>query len=72
MSLTELHPKTEIIEVTLLCKQKVDVSFRPFILADKAWWEQNFDEKERIGLENLEVEPMCKAIWNQLDVKSKK
>lgn len=71
MGLGGFAPKSDTA-VLLLSGDVVEIHIRPFILADKAWWEQSFTPEELQGLENLEVEPMCKAIWQQLDVESKK
>ena len=72
MSLTDFAAKTTTCKIELVGGSKVELTFRPFTLADLAWLQEEFSTEEKsLDLQNLKVIPVCKVIWNQLSNESK-
>lgn len=72
MSLVDFSSKTKTCSVELVGGETVDLTFRPFTLADLAWMQEEFPtEEESIAIAQMKAEPLCKIIWNQLTAESK-
>lgn len=72
MSLTDFAAKTTTCKIELLDGSKVELTFRPFTLADLAWLQENFGtEKKALEIAEMKAVPLCKIMWNQLSNESK-
>lgn len=71
MAISDIKAKIVNFQVDLVNGERVTIVLRPVNLADKAWWEK-LTEEDMKGLQNLAVEPLCKVVWHQMDVESKK
>ena len=72
MSLTDFAAKTTTCEIELVGGSKVELTFRPFTLADLAWLQEEFStEKEALEIAAMKAAPLCKIMWNQLANESK-
>lgn len=53
--------------------RSVELTLRPYSLADMAWSQETFKtEEDQIAIANMKVEPCAKLIWNQLKAEDKK
>jgi len=67
MSLKDFAAKTTSCEVELVGGSKVELTFRPFTLADLAWLQSEFStEEQAIEIAGMKAAPLCKIMWNQL------
>lgn len=73
MDLGEFAAKTKSCNVELVGGSKVDLTFRPFTLADLAWLQEEFNTEElAIEIAEMKAVPVIKIIWNQLTNECKK
>lgn len=66
MSLVDFSAKSKTCDIKLVGGIEVELSFRPHTLADTAWLQSSFSEKDADQIANLDAKPLCKIIWNQL------
>ena len=72
MSLTDFAAKTTTCKIELVGGSEVELTFRPFTLADLAWLQEEFStEKEALEIAAMKAVPLCKIMWNQLAKESK-
>ena len=66
-------PKETSFKANLKDGRSVELTLRPYSLADMAWSQETFKtEEDRIAIANMKVEPCAKLIWNQLKAEDKK
>ncbi|MGR3219271.1 MAG: hypothetical protein ACUZ8H_05555 [Candidatus Anammoxibacter sp.] len=65
MDLGDFAAKTTSCKIELVGGQKVELTFRPFTLADLAW-SQEFTTEQAFEIAAMKAVPLCKIIWNQL------
>ena len=71
MSLVDFAAKTKSCTVELVGGHKVELTFRPFTLADLAWLQDNLGtEKQALDIAQLKATPISMIIWNQLTPES--
>ncbi len=71
--LSRLKPRHVETLVLLQGGASVVVRFRPYTMADHAWFQENFlDDDEQKKLALLQVEPIAKIAWHMMDNESKK
>lgn len=67
MDLGEFAAKTKSCNVELVGGSEVELTFRPFTLADLAWLQSEFStEEEALEIAGMKAAPLCKIMWNQL------
>lgn len=67
MDLGDFAAKTTSCKIELVGGQKVDLTFRPFTLADLAWLQEEFNTNEQaLEIAEMKAAPLCKIMWNQL------
>ena len=67
MDLGDFAAKTTSCEVELVGGSKVELTFRPFTLADLAWLQSEFStEEQALEIAGMKATPLCKIMWNQL------
>lgn len=72
MSLESFSAKSKSCTVELVGGSKVELTFRPFTLADLAWLQGEFPtEKQALEIAAMKSAPLCKIMWNQLTNESK-
>ena len=72
MSFTDFSAKAVTCKINLKGGKEVELTFRPFELADIAWIQNEFDAEEKLqSIIDMKVVPLCKIIWHQLDDESK-
>lgn len=72
MSLEGFSAKSKSCKVELVGGSKVELTFRPFTLADLAWLQDEFStEEEALEIAAMKAAPLCKIMWNQLTNESK-
>ena len=72
MSLESFSAKSKSCNVELVGGSKVELTFRPFTLADLAWLQNEFStEEEALEIAAMKAAPLCKIMWNQLTAESK-
>ena len=72
MSLTDFAAKTTTCKIELVGGSKVELTFRPFTLADLAWLQEEFSTEEKaLEIAEMKAVPLCKIMWNQLTNESK-
>lgn len=71
MSLVGFAAKTTSCTVELVGGHKVELTFRPFTLADLAWMQDNLGtEKQSLDIAALKATPLSMIIWHQLTPES--
>ncbi len=72
MSLQNFAGKKSSCTIELVGGQKVEITFRPYTLADLAWMQEEFTtEADAHDIAALKATPISKIIWHQLDNESK-
>jgi len=72
MDLGDFAAKTKSCNVELVGGHRVKLTFRPFVLADMAWLQDEFpSEEDQLNIALMKITALCKIIWHQLDSKSK-
>lgn len=67
MSLTDFSAKSKSCKIELVGGTEVELTFRPFTLADLAWLQEEFNtEEQALEIAEMKVTPLCKIMWNQL------
>ena len=67
MSLESFSAKSVTFKIELVGGSKVELTFRPFTLADLAWLQEEFStEEEALEIAGMKAAPLCKIMWNQL------
>lgn len=71
MSLGAFAGVSKTCKIELMGGKRVQLTFRPFTLADLAWLQNEFnDEQDALDIAALKSTPICKIIWHQLTIES--
>lgn len=66
MNLSDFSAKTTSCKIELVGGQKVELTFRPFTLADLAWIQNEFgSEDSALEIAAMKAVALCKIMWNQ-------
>lgn len=71
MNLKSFAGSSVSFKIEIVSGREIELTFRPYTLADMAWAQQNFTEEQRQNIAAMMVDESCRLFWHQLDRESK-
>jgi hypothetical protein len=71
MGLAGFAPRETTFTAELVGGEKVELTLRPFTLADIAWLQENFPGEKALEIAAMKVDAVCRIIWHMLTSESK-
>lgn len=72
MTLAQFAPREARFKTKIKGGRNVEITLRPFTLADKAWTEGQFStEADQLAIAAMRVDPIARLVWHQMTQESR-